>query len=258
MKRWFASSSHILTDLSKFVVRKTGTGSGPFVEFPDFQLLQGSLLLRIPSSSTVFSKLEQVGVFNVPPETALPFMNCEKLPNGFTKLITGAAPVNLICHTRASSNNLKVLEVDDYGKGWKLMKPASQVIFYSGDLSFNEGKLLGRGLVALMTQGPLHELKLNGGEEMLIAPESIVGYFDCKIEKLEKLDNSIAISQIVKKYGTMYLGKFYDQLLYLMSRVIRKDKLYFKVRGPGIMLLQSHYALGSQSYSRDEILRSMK
>ncbi|AMD19220.1 HBR319Cp [Eremothecium sinecaudum] len=258
-RRWISTTRITPVNLSAFTNRKTGTGSGPFVEFPDFHLSQDSLILRMPSFSTVYGKLDQIKMFNAPPETLPPAVELVKLKTGFTRISTSDYPVNLVCDTIVPTNNVKLLEIDEYEKGWRLYNPETHVICYSGDVSFASGRLIGRGVVALMGQGPVFDLSLTAQEEILLTPESILGHEQSVQLHPQKLNSFVTVSEVIKQHGNSFLGRYYDKILGLLSNVISKEKVFYKVKGPGKVLIQTGLLTKPiYHYSKDMLIGSMK
>ncbi|AAS50308.1 AAL058Cp [Eremothecium gossypii ATCC 10895] len=257
-RRWLTRSRPTFSNLSELVVCKEGTGAGPFIELPEFKILEDAVVLKIPAASVVYGRLEQLGMFNVPSGASRPFIKLEHMRNGFTKFCTGVEPVNLVCSSPAPTNNLKVLEVNYEDEAWVIKDAGSRILSYSGNISVEEDKLTGRGVVVLNGQGPIYELDLGKCDEVLLAPESVCAYTADTSLQLVKLDALLTISKAVKKYGQLLFGKHYEGILTVLTRMANKDKIYYRAKGPGRLLLQTHYLPGSQEYSTAELLQSMK
>lgn len=258
IRRCLVQSRKLCTDLSQFCAHKHGTGSGPFVELPDFQPLQDSILLKIPSSSHIFGKLDRINIISAESyDEQSPCILTEKIDNGFFKLSTGEKPVNLICNSLTPLSDIAVVKLDDYIHGWSITDMGRNIMCYSGDLFLNNGRICGRGIFALNIKGSIYQLTLNSEDELLITPESILGYDNNITLNLQKLNSTMDFSRALNNNVPKGLRSFYDKVLLKWVRVFDKDKLYYKVRGPGTLLIQTHFIPSANLYTNKELLNAL-
>lgn len=271
--RLFSSCLTLRTSITSFSQRKQGTGAGPFVELPDLQPLHDSILLRIPSSSSITGKLDNITVVNSSNELKdvdmTKLFSVEKASTtNFVTLSTGDEPVNLICSASTRLSNVTVINLDDYEKGWTLVDPISNVFCYSGDVLLQGNRITGRGVFAVAGQGPSWQIKLESNEDLLIPSKSILGYSSTISTNWETRSRFISYSmpswlsmpkEVIKWLDTN-VTPHYNNLRLIYNKVFRKDKIMARVKGPGLVILQNQNSNRSKNvlYTDAELLKALE
>lgn len=254
--RFYSSS---IVPVSDFASRKKGTGKGPFVELPDFKPLQDSILIKIPSSCTIYGNMDKINAISPDPKAdGQPFLAQEyDHTRGFSKIMTGQYPANLIMSSSTPMSCVSVINVDSYKNGLFIPSFRQNVLCYSGDLLLDKGnQLKGLGIVALAGKGPVYKLKLEKGEQIMVTGESILAYDSHVKLNLTRLKSSYGIPKILNDFFSKYLHHYYDILLIQWSKMFSRDKIYCNIQGPGIFFLQTKFIPGSRKYSNDELLET--
>lgn len=254
--RLFSRCTAVKRAVTDFSRRKEGTGSGPFVELPDVQPLHDSILLRLPSSSSVIGKLNNITVINSSHELKdvdlKHLFAVEKHNDGFMKLSTGDEPVNLICTSSNALGRVSLLNIDDYAKGWTLLDPIQNILCYSGDITVDANSITGRGIVAINGSGPTWELQIGDKEELLLPARSLLAYSPSINIKWEKnAGNSIfdktffpkptwlSIPVQLSQWYSENIKGHYDSLRLKMNKYFQRHKFMARIAGPGLVIVQS-------------------
>lgn len=247
--------------VSDFASRKKGTGGGSFIELPEFKPLQDSILVKIPSSSTVYGKLSEITAVSPDPKSkGEPFL-AQDYDNstGFTRLLTGQYPSNLIIASSTPMANIAVVKIDaGDNNGLHVPNFNENVLCYGGDLVLDRGnQVKGLGVVALAGRGPVYEVTLKKGEEMMVTEESILAYDSLVELKLTKLKSPFSLPKIVDNFFSKYFHNYYDKLLIKWDKLFMRDNLYCRIQGPGIFFLQTHFVPGLKRYSNAELMKTL-
>lgn len=248
--------------ISDFASTKRGTGGGSFIELPEFKPLHDSILVKIPSSCTVYGKLNKINAISSDSNSReKPFLAQETDPSsGFSKLVTGEHPVNVIIASPTPISNVSVVKVDrNEEDGLFVPNFTESVLCYSGNLTLSEaGKLHGYGVVGIEGKGPVYQVNLKEGEEMMVKSESILAY-DSKVTlKLTKLKSPYGVPDGVSKFFARYLAGYYDRILVMWNKWFTSSKVFSKFRGPGMFFLQTNFIPGSREYTKEEILETLE
>lgn len=246
--------------VSDFASRKKGTGKGPFVELPDFKPLQDSILVKIPSSCTVYGNMDKINAISPDPNAdGQPFLAQEyDSIRGFSKILTGQYPANLIMSSSTPMSSVSVVKVDSYKNGLFVPCFRQSVLCYSGDLFLDkDNQLKGLGVVALAGMGPVYKLKLEKYEHIMVSGESILAYDSHVKLNLTRLKSSYGIPKILNDFFSKYLHHYYDVLQIQWSKIFSRDKIYCNVQGPGTFFLQTNFIPGSKKYSNDEFMETL-
>ncbi|SCW02721.1 LAFE_0F12816g1_1 [Lachancea fermentati] len=259
------TASRYTQELIEFSSRKSGTAQGPFSELPEFKPLQGSMMLKLPSFCTIYTRLDKISALNVEQSAAKqPFLSLDALENApFSKVSTGEHPVNATMVSSTPMSNITIIQIDDYKQGWYLTDPENDVLCYSGDLKLEFGhSLRGRGIVAIGGKGPVYQLNLEPGENITVNPDSILGYNDKVSLRISELKSKTVIPQFIKSWSksnfALNFGHYYDRFALWWGKLFHKDKIYCKIQGPGSLLLQTAFVPGSKVCSDDELLKAFK
>lgn len=246
--------------VSHIALTKKGTASGPFVELPEFEPLQDSILVKLPASCILHSKLDKISVVNVESNaTSKPFLSIENEENQvFSKLVTADRSVNAMLVSGSPMSNVTVLQLDNYKEGWILTNPEQNVLCYSGDLTLDKGHLKGSGVAAINGDGPVYWMKLESKDNVLINPDSIIGYQSSVSLSPTKTRSTFVIPPKIKQWFEKYLDGYYDKFLLNWGKLFNSDKVYCRIQGPGNVLLQANFAPGSKILSDNELLQAFK
>lgn len=248
----FSTNAGIRSSITDLSVKKLGTGSGPFVEFPDIQPLHDSLLLRLPSFSSVVGRLNNITVIDASNElknvklTDLLAVKKQQQLNGFITLSTGDEPVNVICTASSRLNNVSVIEVDDYEKGWTITDPLNTIVCYAGDISVKGNQIKGRGLFAINGQSPSWHIQLKDSDQILVPATSILGYsstvsvIPTKIKQQFQFKKMswIKTPNALQTWMEENIKSKYEYLRLLINKYFQKDTLMADIRGPGLVIVQ--------------------
>lgn len=251
-------NSSIGTRISDFAIRKKGTGAGCFIELPDFIPLQDSILVKIPSSCEIYGKVNKINAISSDAKVQNePLVAQESVGTaGFSRIVTGEHPVNLIMASPTPMSNIAVVKIDS-GENDGLYVPEfdQNVLCYSGDLMLrNNNQITGYGVVALAGRGPVYRVILREGEDMVVTRESILAY-DAQVQtRLVKLQSPYRSSNDI----STYIQRYYDQLLVKWNKSWTAGKVFSKIRGPGTFFLQTQFVPGSRKYSAEELLEITK
>lgn len=250
------------TTISDFAIKKKGTGKGSFIELPEFTPLQDSILVKIPSSCTIYGKVNKINAISSDsksqngPLLAQQFLG----PAGFSKIMTGEHPANLIMASPTPMSNVAVVKIDSGEKdGLYVPEFDRNVLCYSGDLTMKgKNQITGFGVVALAGQGPVYQVVLKQDEEMVLTSESILAY-DAQVEtSLIRLRSPYKIPNAVRNFFFKYFQRYYDQLVVKWDKTFTTGKIFSKIQGPGTFFLQTQFVPGSRKYSESELLESTK
>lgn len=248
--------------ISDLAARKKGTGGGSFVELPEFKPLQDSILVKIPSSCTVYGKLSKINAISCDPQAKDgPFLAQEALnSSGFSKVMTGEYPANLIMASPTPMSNVAVVKIDASGKeGLCVPDFAENVLCYSGDLNLDEGsRVNGYGVVALAGKGPVYQVVLKEGEQMMVASESILAYDSQVNLRLTKIKSPYGIPNGIRDFISKHFAFYYDQAMIRWNKWITGSKIYSNIQGPGTFFLQTHFVVGSRRYTEGEIMETLE
>lgn len=244
--------------ISDFSTTKKGTGAGPFVELPEFKQLQDSLLIKLPSSCTVYGNLDKISAITSDGlENGKPFLAQDyDSTRGLSMVTTGDHAANVLVASYTPLSNVVVLEMDNYEEGFCIPNFSQEALCLSGDLHLdNTGHLRGHGVVALAGQGPVYQMILKKGESIVVAVESLLAHNENIQLQLTKLNSSFSIPQRINDWLLKNASDVYEKLLIQWIRLFSKDKIYYEIQGPGIVLLQTNFVPGSKTYSRAELLK---
>lgn len=253
--RYYSSAG---LNVSDFSTRKKGTGSGPFIELPGFTPLQDSILIKIPSSCTVYGQLEKISAITSDiRDHGKPFLAQDIDPSkGLSIVTTGEHPANILMASHTPLSNVLVLKLDDYKQGIYIPNFYQEALCFSGDLQMNDsGELKGLGIVALAGKGPTYQMILKQGEKNLVARESILAY-DSKVKcQLTKLHSSFNIPQSIHNWFIKNVPKFYDNAKIQWSKLFHSHKIYCEVEGPGSVFLQTNFIPGSKPVTKSDLFK---
>lgn len=244
--------------ISDFSTKKKGTGGGPFVELPEFKQLQDSILIKIPSSCTIYGKLDRISAITSGGiESGKPFLAQDyDSTKGLSRLTTGDHPANVLVASYTPMSNIVVLQLDNYDKGFYVPNFSREAICFSGDLHLDNNKQLkGHGVVSLAGQGPVYQMNLGKNEKIVVAVESLLAHDSDVQLQLTKLRSSFNVPQIVNDWLLKNVSSIYESLLMQWTRLFTKDRIYYELQGPGAVLLQTNFVPGSKSYSKAELLK---
>lgn len=248
--------------ISDFAATKKGTGSGSFIELPEFKPLQDSILVKIPSSCTVYGKLNKINAISSDPQAKTgPFLAQESTgPSGFSRIMTGEHPANLMMASPTPMSNITVVKIDTDDKGGLYVPDfAENVLCYSGDLTLDEkSRVKGYGVLALAGKGPVYQVILKEGEEMMVTSESILAYDSQVALKLMKLNSSYGIPKGVSELLSKYFARYYDQACITWNKWFTGSKIYSNIQGPGTFFLQTHFIPGSRNYTEKDIIEALE
>ncbi|GAV53302.1 hypothetical protein ZYGR_0AI05860 [Zygosaccharomyces rouxii] len=246
-------------NISDFSTRKKGTGSGPFVELPEFTPLQDSILIKIPSSCTVYGQLDKISAITSDiRDHGKPFLAQDiDSSKGLSIVTTGEHPANILMASHTPLSNVVVLKLANYKQGIYIPNFYQEALCFSGDLHMNDsGELKGLGVVALAGKGPIYQMVLKQGEKNLVARESILAY-DSKVRcQLTKLHSSFNIPQSVHEWFINNASKFYDNAKVQWSRLFHSHKIYCELEGPGSVFLQTNFIPGSKPFSKSDLFKA--
>lgn len=248
-------------NISNFSMRKKGTGSGPFVELPEFTPLQDSILIKIPSSCTVYGQLDKISAITSGiRDHGKPFLAQDlDSSKGFPIVTTGEHPANILMASHTPLSNVVVLKLDNYKQGIYIPNFDQEALCFSGDLNMNDsGELKGLGIVALAGKGPIYQMILKQGEKSLITRKSILAY-DSKVGcQITKLNSSFNIPQSVHNWFTKNASRFYDNAKIQWSRMFHSHKIYCELEGPGSVFLQTNFVPGSKPVTKSDFVMTSK
>ncbi|QEU59895.1 hypothetical protein KDRO_C04180 [Kluyveromyces lactis] len=271
--RRFSGNAVLRTAITNLSDRKQGTGTGPFVELPDLQPLHDSLLLRIPSSSSVVGKLNNITVIDSSNElkdielTKL-FAVQKQKDTGFVTLSTADEPVNLICTASTRLNNVTVINLDDYEQGWTVNDPLNNILCYSGDVSINGNKIVGRGIFALNGQGSSWHIMLKESEQIVAPATSVLGFSSTVSVSPNKITSPLhftmptffTLPAEVSTWIHSNITPKYEALRFQYNKLFRKNKIAASLQGPGIVILQHQNTNYSRNilYTDEALLEALK
>lgn len=248
--RRFSSITQLRTAITNLSTRKQGTGTGPFVELPDLQPLHDSLLLQIPSFSSVVGKVDNITVIDASDTLRdVKLSNLFAIKNngksGFVTLSTGDEPVNLICTPSTKPNNVTVIHIDDYDQGWTVNDPLNSVLCYSGDISIKDNKILGRGIFALNGQGPSWHIQLKDSEQIIAPATSVLGFSSSVSVIPKKISHAkftipswVSLPAEVKSWVSSNITPTYESLRLHYNKMFQRQKVFASIQGPGLVILQ--------------------
>ena len=248
-----------LDTLAAFTSRKTASFRGPFSQLPEFTPLPDSILVSLPPSCSIYSKLSKINLLTFYSKSGnKPLIHTEtNLSSGFSKVSAGEEPVNAMLISSTPISNVLVIELDDYKQGWCLKDPQNSIMCYSGDLEFQRDsqRVLGRGVLAISGQGPLYRLHLEENETIDLCPESIVAHSEGIRSEISRLGpHALKLNSIFEKYA----GGFLEALSLKWNRWFNMDRVFCRVSGPGIVLLQTSFVPATKTFSDDELLKAFK
>lgn len=244
-------------NISDFSMRKRGTGRGPFIELPEFQPLQDSILLKIPSSCTVYGHLDRISAITSDiRDHGKPFLAQDfDSAKGLSMVTTGEHPANVLMASHTPLSDVLVLKIDNYNRGIYIPDFYQESLCFSGNLHMNNsGELKGLGIVALAGKGPIYQIVLKPGERTFVARESILAY-DSKVKlQLSKLNSTFNIPQSIHVWFLENASKFYENAKVQWSRFFNSDKIYCELQGPGSVFLQTNFIPGSKPFTKPDLL----
>ncbi|SCU87044.1 LAMI_0D04500g1_1 [Lachancea mirantina] len=238
----------------QFSKKLNGSSAGPFIQLPQFTPFQDSMLVKMPSSCSIYTKLDKVSVVSVePPETVGqttetatgPVLFKSTTPNGsFLKLSTKQQSVNALLVSNTATSSVAVIQIEDYEKGWYLTNPRASIMCYSGDLSFpSENKVIGSGVIAMGGDGPIYRMQLNTDEHIYINPAAVLA-FDKDI-KLTVTNLSRKAAFISTSLLRFFSQDTVDASLLAWDKLADKSSIFCRVQGPGTILLQTAFTPGA-------------
>lgn len=250
------------TTISDFALTKKGTGRGSFIELPEFTPLQDSILVKVPSACTIYGKLNKINVISSEPRTNNgPVLAQDVIGRGgFTRIMTGEHPANLIMASPTPMSNIAVVRIDSAEDDGLYVPDFDQnVLCYSGDLKLrNRNQVIGFGIIALAGRGPVYQVVLKEGDEMVLTSESILAH-DAQVQKsLIRLNSPYKVPTVIRDFFAKYFRRYYDQLLIKWDKAFTTGKVFTKIQGPGVFFLQTQFVPGSRKYTNQELLESTK
>ncbi|QLQ80965.1 hypothetical protein HG537_0E03200 [Torulaspora globosa] len=251
--------SNIGTCISDFAITKKGSGRGCFIELPDFIPLQDSILVKIPSSCEIYGKLNKINAISSDSKVQNQTLVAQESVGsaGFSRIVTGEYPVNLIMASPTPMSNIAVVKIDS-GENDGLYVPEfdQNVLCYSGDLMLrNHNQITGYGVVALAGRGPVYRVILKEDEHMIVTSESILAYDSQVQTRLIRLQSPYRTPNAIYRFFSKYIQRYYDQLLVKWTK---SGKVFSKIQGPGTFYLQTQFVPGSRRYSAKELLEITK
>ncbi|CCE63225.1 hypothetical protein TPHA_0E01300 [Tetrapisispora phaffii CBS 4417] len=231
---------------SDFLIKKQGTGAGPFIDLPEFRKLNDSLLIKLPAFSSLYGNIDKISIMNTHMDSNLNnIMNrehCEKL--SMEKLTTNEMPVNLIMSAPVPSSNIPILNFNDYKKGIIIPDIDNNLLCFAGDLSINKktNEMTGFGILALNGYGPIEKLTLDEKESLQVLLGTVVAYESgITIGSVIIPSDSQFQVKIKRKFNTFLKSIKLDWILD-NKLFFRNEKSLIKMQGPGTVYLQGRYS----------------
>ena len=252
-KRFLSNGERTIAD---FTVRKQGTGSGPFVEIPEFTQLQDSLLVKLPAFSTVYGNLINVCAVNVDSNSKDTSYLTEEYreENDVVKFSTKQFSANIIMSSSIPMSNVQVVKIDNYEKGLVVPDFEDNILCYSGDLvKVDNNEVKGLGVIALSSDGPIHHISLKDNEQIMIIPDSIIAYSSGLQITLTRLMSSSTMLEIIKKAFERFYKLSSKYTGVLMVKWLRDDKLFYNIKGPGYVIIKDKFDSNSRKYSDKQL-----
>ncbi|QLL33407.1 hypothetical protein HG536_0E03180 [Torulaspora globosa] len=254
--------SNIGTCISDFAIKKKGTGTGCFIELPDFVPLQDSILVKIPSSCEIYGKMNKINAISSDASVQNePLLAQESVGTvGFSRIVTGEHPANLIMASPTPMSNIAVVKIDSgENDGMYVPEFDQSVLCYSGNLMLrNNNQITGYGVVALAGRGPVYQVILREGEHMVVASESILAYDSQAQIRLIRLQSPYRSPSAMYSFFSRYFQRYYDQVLMKLNKSFATGRVFSKIQGPGTFFLQTQFVPGSRKYLDEELLQITK
>ncbi|EDO18873.1 hypothetical protein Kpol_1023p42 [Vanderwaltozyma polyspora DSM 70294] len=257
-KRFMQTNGKVIDNFTR---RKGGTGSGPFVELPEFEQLQDSIIAKLPAYCTIYGNLNKICALNVD-SNALngPFLaeDSEEI-NCMTKFATKEYPANLMMSSPVPASSIAILKLDDYKSGIKIRSFDDNVLCYSGDLSKSDDSIIkGLGVVALCGSGSTYRMSVQKDEVIMITPESLLAHDSNLKLELIGLRSHFKLPLKLKQFIIKYANHFYEDIMLYSTKFFKKDKMFYKIKGPGTIILQNNFIPQSKLYSNEELIKTIK
>lgn len=229
--------------VSDFATKKKGTGKGPFIELPELKSLQDSILIKLPSSCTIYGNLKNFNAISPDPrangQTVLE--RAYDKQTGLSKLSTGQYPLNMIMLSPASMSSTAIIKIDSYTKGLFVPNFFKSTLCYGGDLSLDNqsGEVKGLGIVALAGEGPVYKMILSKIDTIMVSKETILAYdSNIKVHSVT-LGSYYSFPIRLKTFFKKLPSPYSEYLTSLCDKIFNRDKSFCKINGPGILFLQT-------------------